>query len=46
MNDVYEQARRVLDDAKLSPDVQYKVLRCNAEKLYRFTLIDPEVKSA
>ncbi|MGE0880945.1 MAG: amidohydrolase family protein [Acidimicrobiia bacterium] len=36
-------ARKLLDAANLSPDVQYKILRGNAEKLYRFTPDTPPV---
>jgi predicted TIM-barrel fold metal-dependent hydrolase len=34
-------ARKLLDDAGLSADTQYKILRGNAEKLYRFTPAAP-----
>jgi predicted TIM-barrel fold metal-dependent hydrolase len=34
-------ARKLLDDAGLSADTQYKILRGNAEKLYRFTPDEP-----
>jgi predicted TIM-barrel fold metal-dependent hydrolase len=36
-------ARKLLDDANLSADTQYKILRGNAEKLYRFTPAEPPV---
>ena len=36
-------ARKLLDDAGLSADTQYKILRGNAEKLYRFTPAEPPV---
>ena len=38
-------ARKLLDDAGLSADTQYKILRGNAEKLYRFTPAEPPVAS-
>ena len=34
-------ARQRLDDANLTPEVQYKILRGNAERLYQFTPSDP-----
>ena len=34
-------AKERLDEAGLSPEVQYKILRGNAEELYRFTPSDP-----
>lgn len=34
-------ARKLLDDAGLSPDTQHKILRANAERLYRFTPAEP-----
>jgi hypothetical protein len=34
-------ARKLLDDAGLSPETQYKILRGNAERLYRFTPAEP-----
>ena len=36
-------ARKLLDAANLSADVQYKILRGNAEKLYRWTPDAPPV---
>ena len=44
--DSIEVARRVLDEVGLSPETQYKILRGNAERLYRFTPIEPEQVSA
>jgi hypothetical protein len=34
-------ARKLLDDANLPEATQYKILRANAEKLYRFTPAEP-----
>ena len=34
-------AHQRLDDANLTPEVQYKILRGNAERLYQFTPSDP-----
>jgi predicted TIM-barrel fold metal-dependent hydrolase len=34
-------AHERLDAAGLSPDIQYKILRGNAERLYQFTAADP-----
>tara|TARA_B100000953_G_scaffold296245_2_gene288682 strand:+ start:22 stop:960 length:939 start_codon:yes stop_codon:yes gene_type:complete len=34
-------ARQRLDDANLTPEIQYKILRGNAERLYQFTPSDP-----
>jgi len=36
-------ARKLLDDAGLSAETQYKILRGNAEALYRFTPAEPPV---
>ena len=40
-----EQLAGLLDDAGLSADTQYKILRGNAEKLYRFTPEEPVTSS-
>ncbi|MFA5883119.1 MAG: amidohydrolase family protein [Acidimicrobiia bacterium] len=39
-------ARKLLDDAGLAPETQYKILRGNAEKLYRFTPAEPPAPGA
>ena len=44
--DSIQVARRILQEHDLTPGQQYKILRGNAERLYRFTPIEPEVKSA
>jgi len=38
-------ARKLLDDAGLPADTQYKILRANAERLYRFTPAEPPVSA-
>ena len=39
-------ARKILDEAGLSAETQHKILRGNAEKLYRFTPAEPPAPAA
>jgi predicted TIM-barrel fold metal-dependent hydrolase len=42
--DCIDTARRLIKD--LDPEVQHKLLRGNAERLYRFTPAEPPARSA